>query len=429
MTIRKDAMISMNTTIDARSGEEMHILILEDVPSDAELIEEELVDAGLLFKATRVDTRAAFVREMERFSPDLILADYSLPSFDGISALKITLEKAPDIPFIFVSGALGEELAIELVKSGATDYVLKNRLSRLAPAVHRAMKEVEERAEKKRIEEALKESEARYRTIFENTGTATIIVEEDQLVALANREFEKLTGFPRPDVEGQRSWIDFLASEERERVSSLISQRKIKSPYICELCICDRQGSRRDTIATIAAIAPTKRAVISFLDITDRKKAEEALKRREHELELKSQSLEEANTALKVLLKHREDDKIAMEEKVLLNVKKLISPYIEKLKNLNLDKNQVAHVDIIEAHLEDIISPFLHNMTSQYLNLTPREIEVASLVKEGKTTKEISELLNISATAVDFHRKNLRTKFSIKNKKANLRSYLLSLSL
>jgi DNA-binding CsgD family transcriptional regulator len=85
-------------------------------------------------------------------------------------------------------------------------------------------------------------------------------------------------------------------------------------------------------------------------------------------------------------------------------------------------------VEIIEAHLNDIISPFLRNLTSAYLNLTPREIEVASLVKEGKTTKEITELLNISATAVDFHRKNLRSKFGIKSKKTNLRSYLTSVS-
>lgn len=419
--------ITMNSQSNVHG--EMHVLILEDNPTDAELITEELTEAGMTFVSKRVDTRAAFVRELVQFSPNLILADYSLPSFDGITALKIALERAPDLPFIFVSGALGEELAIELVKSGATDYVLKNRLSRLIPAVNRALKEVEEKAEKKRIEEALKESEIRYRTIFENTGTATIIAEEDHRIALANREFERLTGIDRSELEGQRRWTDFLGNDDLARVRNQINQKKMRFPLTCELRITDLHGNVRDTMTTIAAIPNTKRAVMSFLDITDRKNAEEALRKREHELELKSRSFEEANTALKVLLKHREDDKAAMEEKVLLNVKKLISPYIEKLKYLNLDKNQLAHVDIIETHLHDIISPFLHNMTSQYLNLTPREIEVASLVKEGKTTKEISELLNISATAVDFHRKNLRTKFSIKNKKANLRSYLLSLSL
>ena len=408
---------------------EMRILILEDVPSDAELMEEELRDAGISFTSKRVSTKSSFMRELKRFAPELILADYSLPSFDGVSALKITRERSPDTPFIFVSGALGEDLAIELVKSGATDYVLKNRLSRLIPAVHRALNAVKERIEKKRIEQALKESEARYRTIFENTGTATIIAGEDQVIALANREFEKLTGYARSALEGHKSWTDFLLPHELDEFRKLALRAPMTSPRTCEFRLLDRQGGLRDTIATIAAIPATRHSVISFLDITDRKNVEEDLKKREQELGLKSRSLEEANTALKVLLKHREDDRTAMEETVLLNVKKLISPYIGKLKNLNLDKNQMAHLDIIEAHLNDIISPFLRNMTSQYLNLTPREIEVASMVRDGKTTKEIAELLNVSATAVDFHRKNLRTKSGIKNRKANLRSYLLSLSL
>jgi DNA-binding CsgD family transcriptional regulator len=109
-------------------------------------------------------------------------------------------------------------------------------------------------------------------------------------------------------------------------------------------------------------------------------------------------------------------------------VKKLIFPYIENLKHLNLNGDQMTQVEIIESHLNDIISPFLRSLSSAYSSLTPREIQVASLVKEGKTTKEITKLLNISATAVDFHRKNLRLKFGLKNKNTNLRSYLTSLS-
>ena len=97
------------------------------------------------------------------------------------------------------------------------------------------------------------------------------------------------------------------------------------------------------------------------------------------------------------------------------------------MKGPRLDSSQRLHVEIIEAHLNDIVSPFLRNLSSAYLSLTPREIEVATLVKEGKTTKEITKLLNISTAAVDFHRKNLRSKFGIKSKKTNLRSFLTSL--
>jgi len=174
-------------------------------------------------------------------------------------------------------------------------------------------------------------------------------------------------------------------------------------------------------------VPPLRKKVISLLDITDRKRAEASLRKREQELDLKSSSLEEANTALKVLLKRREEDKAALEENILLNVKKLVLPYVEKLRGLRLDESQMAHLSIIESHLVDIISPFLKTMTSQYMSLTPREIQIAGLVKDGRTTKEMTELLNISATAIDFHRKNIRMKFGIKNKKANLRSFLMSL--
>ncbi|MFB3925616.1 MAG: PAS domain S-box protein [Syntrophales bacterium] len=409
-------------------GGQLRILVLEDVPTDAELMENELREAGMDVVSMRVDTRTSFVRELKRFAPDIILSDFSLPSFDGVAALRIALKKCPDVPFIFVSGALGEELAIELLKKGATDYVLKHRLSRLAPAVSRALLEVRERNERQHIEDALRESELRYRTIFDNTGTATIIVEEDATIMIANREFEKLSGFAREDLEGKKNWMQFIVGNNGKCPDRLHKAWPADPQGGQELQFVNRRGEIRHVLTVAAAIPETGRAVVSLLDVTERKKAEYALKKREQELELKSRSLEEANTALKVLLKHREDDKAALEETVLSNVRKLVQPYLEKLKLLKLNENQAAYVQIIESHLNDIISPFLRNLTSRYMNLTPREIEVASLVREGKTTKEIVKLLNISATAVDFHRKNIRAKFGIKNTKSNLRSYLLSLS-
>jgi DNA-binding NarL/FixJ family response regulator len=156
--------------------------------------------------------------------------------------------------------------------------------------------------------------------------------------------------------------------------------------------------------------------------------AEQSLQLREEELKAKSDGLLEANTALKVLLKHREEDKASLEEQVLANVKKLVFPYLSELKHTKLNSAQTVYLETIEKHLRDIVSPFLHTLSSSFLNLTPRELEIAALVKDGKTTKDITDLLNISTTAVDFHRKNLRSKFGIKNKRTNLRSYLATLS-
>jgi PAS domain S-box-containing protein len=140
-------------------GPALRILSLEDDPGDTELIQELLETEGILCEVTRVDTQAAFQASLERGGIDLILADYTLPSFDGLSALKLAIGACPDVPFIFVSGTLGEDVAIEALKVGATDYVLKTRLSRLVPSVHRALREARERAEVKRTEEALRRSE------------------------------------------------------------------------------------------------------------------------------------------------------------------------------------------------------------------------------------------------------------------------------
>jgi signal transduction histidine kinase/CheY-like chemotaxis protein len=137
----------------------LRILLLEDNTRDAELIQELLEADDFVCEVTRVQTRAEFVASLENAGINLILADYKLPSFDGLSALKLALDARPDLPFIFVSGTLGDEVAIEAVKIGATDYVVKSRLSRLVPSVQRALREARERAERKKAEEALRRSE------------------------------------------------------------------------------------------------------------------------------------------------------------------------------------------------------------------------------------------------------------------------------
>src|ERR1700751_4209435 len=133
----------------------LKILSLEDDPQDAELIQALLEPEDFDFVLTRASTRVGFVDALGRGEFDLILADYTLPSFDGLSALKMALERCPDVPFIFVSGTLGEEVAIEALKIGATDYILKQRLSRIGPLLHRALRVAKERAERNRAEALL----------------------------------------------------------------------------------------------------------------------------------------------------------------------------------------------------------------------------------------------------------------------------------
>jgi len=138
--------------------EKLKILILEDVSFDAELIEYELRRGKMPFSSKIVEKKEDFINALEEYKPDLILADHSLPSFDGATALKITKEKAPDILFFFVSGKIGEEFAVEMLKTGATDYIFKNNLSKLIPAINRGLKESEEKAERRKAEESLLEA-------------------------------------------------------------------------------------------------------------------------------------------------------------------------------------------------------------------------------------------------------------------------------
>jgi len=171
-----------------------------------------------------------------------------------------------------------------------------------------------------------------------------------------------------------------------------------------------------------------KGASVVVHDVTEQKQMEKALRKREKELEINNEKLEEINTALRVLLKKRDEDKREVEDKVLLNMKELIIPLLTKLENAGISARQKSYTSVIKSNLNDIISPFVKDLSSLYWELTPKEIQVANLVKEGKTTKEIADFLNSSIRVVEFHRGNLRNKLGLKNKKANLRSFLLTIS-
>ncbi|MBW1900461.1 MAG: PAS domain-containing protein [Deltaproteobacteria bacterium] len=165
---------------------------------------------------------------------------------------------------------------------------------------------------------------------------------------------------------------------------------------------------------------------IIMRDITKRIKAEKELRKSEAELKDKTIDLGEFNTALKVLLKRREEDKSELEKKVLFSVEELTMPYIKEMKNTRLSSRQKTLMDIMESNLKEIISPFSERISEKISKLTPMEIQVANLVKQGQATKEIAGLLYLSTKTIDCHRENIRKKIGIKNTKINLRTYLLS---
>ncbi|MBH8575207.1 response regulator [Nostocaceae cyanobacterium CENA369] len=192
----------------------LRFLLLEDSYLDAELIETTLAEGGIVCELIQVQTHTDFLTALKTYTFDLILADYSLPTFDGMSALKIVRNTCPAIPFIFVSGSLGEELAIESLQHGATDYVLKQRLGRLVPSVQRALREVEERRDRSFAQARMRQSETRFRLIVESAQDYAIIT-LDMVGSITswNSGAQRLLGYEEVEILGQPGQIIFTAED------------------------------------------------------------------------------------------------------------------------------------------------------------------------------------------------------------------------
>jgi signal transduction histidine kinase len=203
---------------------DIHILMLEDDAADAELTKFALRKGGLPFSLHRVETRDEYVTQLEKRPPTLILSDYSLPGFNGHDALEIAQKKCPETPFIFVTGTMGEEVAIETLKSGATDYVLKTRLSRLMPAVNRALREAEARAQHRRAEEQLRESHEQLRALSIYLQS----VREEERTRIAREVHDEL-GQALTSCKLDLSW---LATKLPKELKPLIEKTKTLSAHI-----------------------------------------------------------------------------------------------------------------------------------------------------------------------------------------------------
>ena len=318
-----------------------------------------------------------------------------------------------------------------------------------------------ELAERKKAEARIRESEQRYRTVLESSPDPIVVYDMKGVATYVNPAFEQTFGLSRHELLGKQ--IDFVPEEcwpeTKAAIDRMLSGRKITMFETKRLA---RDGRVLDVQISSTLFQNQQGLpvgnIVTLRDISARKKAEEALqlyhdqleelvqartaeladtnrrlkqqiderKRAEEALKAQSSHLEEVNTALRVLLKKREEDKKEVEANVLSNIKELVSPYLIRLKRGHLEPHQETMLEILQSNLDNIISPFVSKLSSRYMNFTPTEIRVANLIKEGKTNKEIAELLLISKNTVLFHRHHIRTKLGLKNKKINLRTHLLS---
>jgi PAS domain S-box-containing protein len=270
----------------------LRILHLEDDPKDAEIIREVLEADGIACRVARVEGRNDFVAALEAGGIDLILADFSLPSFDGLSALRIASERCPDVPFIFVSGTLGEEQAIDALKTGATDYVLKQRLSRIAPSVRRALREARDRTERKKAQWRLRRSEAFLAEgqRIGHTGSWGWVLSSGE-VTWSEEQYRMLglePGTAEPSVE---LFLSTLPPQERDRVGQELQEAVLaKRAYVISYRIVLPDGSTRHLRSVGRPVIGDHREVDEYIgitsDMTERVQAETALRARQEMLDL-----------------------------------------------------------------------------------------------------------------------------------------------
>ena len=269
----------------------INLLILEDDPDDAELMVKELEQEGFLVEWTRVETEEAFRKELEK-SPDLILADYFVPSFSGTDALKMQQEIVPEIPLIITSGKIGEDTAVECVKSGAIDYVLKDNLSRLGPVVKRALKEVQEHQELRRVEDALRESEDRFRTLIEFSPFGISIMKPDWSFEYFNPKFTSLFGYTKEDIPDKQTWFKkaYPDEEYRKDVISIWKEdlvEGVKFGEIKQRIFTVRCKNGQDKIIQFRSVViKDEKHFLTYEDISAQVKDEEERKNLENQLQV-----------------------------------------------------------------------------------------------------------------------------------------------
>ena len=323
---------------------------------------------------------------------------------------------------------------------------------------------VQDISAQKDLEQKLRKSQERYRALVETTSDWIWEVDKNATYTYCSPKIKDILGYTPVEVAGKTPF-DFMPRHEAKRISGLFKEFADGRMAFSGLVNVNLHKDGHEVVLETSGVPvfDEKGDWIAYRgidrDITKRKKVEDALEKLNKELEkrvenrtaelvranerlqeeiyrrsqveielrTKTRDLEELNSALKVLLRKRDEDREEIEEKIGSNVNELIFPYIERLKKTNLGNRQRSFIKILETNLDDIISPFARNLSNKLLKLTPSEIQVAKLIKQGKTSKEIAKLNNLSARTVEFHRDNIRKKLGIRNRKVNLRTHLLSL--
>jgi PAS domain S-box-containing protein/diguanylate cyclase (GGDEF)-like protein len=262
----------------------LKILMVEDDPADVELSRYELTRAGIACDVRQVETEDAFVDALSRYQPDIVLGDFSLPNFDGMSALQIVQQTTPSTPFLFVSGTMGEERAIKALKQGAYDYVLKSNLARLPSAVERALQEAHQNQIRSKMEQALQAERNLLSAIFDTTGALGLMLDKEGRIVRFNQAAERTTGYTLSQVQGKHFWDIFFPAEEVEPVRNHFLNWHVQTqPLQYQSRWLTVGGERREILWLTTFLqedhGPALNYVCSGIDITQWRQAEDRVHR------------------------------------------------------------------------------------------------------------------------------------------------------
>lgn len=387
-------------------------------------------------------------RNWEHDTIRMVITDWIMPKMDGIDLCRRirAAERDRHTYIIMVIIKEGVHNMVTGIEAGADDFISKPYVKdELAARIRAGERKLQ--AEDRLIEmydnlkEAMEKRERFNASLIHNAPNPILIINPDMSIRYINPSLEKLTGFSSEEIVGRKPPYPWWTEKARDGLLKELENRLSEGTYRYEAPFIRKSGEFFWADVTTNRIKRSDSSAYylsNWVDITRRKEEEDRLKEshakleqmvseRTEKLNRKAHSLQELNAALKVLLKAKEEYKQELEGNVISNIEQLIKPCVDLLKKTQLDTEQMTYLDILESHIIDMASPFVKTLSSQFYNLTPREMKVASLIKAHKSTKEIAGLLGISTSAVVFHRHNIRKKLGLVKRNTNLRSFLQSL--
>lgn len=411
------------------------ILVIDDEPALQKAMQKALKNEN--YDIIFADNGLEGLELLKKEKPNLVLLDLRMPKLDGLGFLeKINIK--PDDPYsvVIITGH-GNDREVERSFELGVNFFLHKPLSLVEvrclarrcleiKAVEKELREHRHSLEKlvtQRTKALI--SQVRFQQNLIDSIPVPVYFKDTDLNYLGcNRAFEETLGFTKEHIVGKTVHDilpEKLARIHHQKDLQLLQAGEIKH---YEVSSAYPNGKKHDLLVFKALFHNKDGSVEGLigtnLDISERKQAQ-------LQLELHAEELENANTALRVLLKQVNENKTDMESKVLDNFARLVNPYLDTLEANLANTPQQEYIKVIQENIKKITSAFSQKLSSSYIGLSPREIQVADLVRHGRTNKESAGVLNVSINAVEFHRNNLRRKLGIQNKKVNLRTYLLSM--